>query len=210
MIHYYVYIQNWGTPMSAMTYNAYTDNEFLMMQYIKQIEYILEENHYIGKGLLESVTEFDFKSETDLLNFLSRTEDAYTMTRENKLYSVHSEFNNLTVFINHMIYIRFYDNIITCNEILKMNSDLYRISSPKMLSVISSYVNRDYSEIILDILKRIYTQHEMLRESVHISDEYLVMSTFKIWEIVDVVIELLRFMNIDIMEIFRLQSLPFY
>lgn len=208
MIHYYVYIQDWGSTLNAKDYNAYTDNEFMMIQYLKQIEFILTKNHYVGKSLLNSVKEDDFESESDLLQFLNGTEEGAIFSKENKIYSINSEFNDYTIYLNRMIHARFYDGLFTGNELTKLKADLYRMSSPRMVETIFNYVNKPYSTLILNILKSIHERYIALSEALHDDGDYMIMSTNEIWETIDIVPELLRYMNIEIMEIFRL-SIPF-
>ena len=52
---YYVYAQAWSNLTMASCYDAYTDNEFLMREYIKELETILRNSGYIGKSILSDV-----------------------------------------------------------------------------------------------------------------------------------------------------------
>lgn len=210
MSHYYIYTQSWSSSIRANSYNAYTDNEFMMIEYIKQIGHILEQNQYIGGDLSKSVIEVDFKSESELLYSLNCTEAGFLFTRENKICLYHSDLNNHTVFLNQAIYSRFCEELTNYNEILKLRADYYRMSSPTLVETVIKYISKPYLPTILDMYKVIHEQYVSLTDLVNDNNGYYIKINDELWEIVDVVPTLLRFINIDIMKLFRLEMLPFY
>ena len=57
MTKYYVYTQQWCDTSIANCYDAYTDNEFLMKEYLDQIDLCLKNSGYISPAIRNDILE---------------------------------------------------------------------------------------------------------------------------------------------------------
>lgn len=194
MMHFYVYIQNWGNTISTSMYNSYTDNEFMMNRYVTQINNILTRGMYKTDRTLDCIFEVDVKSEDELISQVQLLQRASLFSKDNKLYALHGHVNEQTcVYVNKVIYNNFNEKFIVYGELTKLRADLYRMSSSTMMDAIWRYLNHQYSDIVIMMLMGIHNQYVTL---VNMRN-----SSYEVWDVVDVAEELLRFITIDIMKI---------
>ena len=214
MNHYYVYIQQWGNTSMASCYDAYTDNPFLMKQYVKQMTQYLKQSGYVGPVVDNSVREIDVKSEKELISILNRSEIAYSFSEENKLWAIHSEFNGIALVINYATYSKFNETILVSNELTKIDNNFYRLCSPLSINYISKYLTPEASVMLIPMLQLIYEGHRRLHAAIMDRGDYGLLlidrEESELWFIIDECLEVSRFVAMDILKIFKYYSAPFY
>ena len=100
MTKYYVYTQQWCDTSIANCYDAYTDNEFLMKEYLDQIDLCLKNSGYISPAIRNDILEIESKSEEHLIDLLDKMEIGNFMSKENKLWAIDNDFTKSRVIIN--------------------------------------------------------------------------------------------------------------
>ena len=214
MPKYYVYAQGWSNSNIASCYDAYTDNPYIMKEFINQMDRYLKNSGYIGPCIRSDLLEIESENEDSLIKLLARMKIGFSMSTENKLWSITNEFNQTTVVTNRAIYSKFIETIIVSNEIRKIDVNLYRLSRPGTLTYITAYMREDVANEILKTIKLIYNAHMLIKEAIERDGgDYGILAKDRkeseLWFIIDEGTELLRFMEMDILKIFKFFSAPF-
>lgn len=214
MTKYYVYAQQWSDTTMANCYDAYTDNPFLMKEYVEQMDGFLKKAGYVSPYVRNDLVEIEADTEESLLNLLRRMEIGFSMSKENKLWSIHSKFAQTTVITNHEIYSKFIETIVIKGEIRKIDANIYRLSRPANLTYITRYLNPDVADDIIHIIKLLYETHRRIKDSVERNGDFygLISKDRKeseLWFLINESMELSRFIEMDVLKIFKFFSAPF-
>lgn len=214
MTKYYVYAQTWSDSTMASCYDAYTDNPFLMKEYVEQMDTFLKRSGYVGPCVRNNLLEIEEENEESLLNLLLRMKIGFSMSKENKLWSIHSEFAQSTVITNQSIYSKFIETIVIKGEVRKIDANIYRLSRPANLTYITRYMNPNIADDIIHIIKLLYETHRRIKDSVERNGDYygLISKDRKeseLWFLINESMELSRFIEMDVLKIFKFFSAPF-
>ena len=207
MTKYYVYTQQWCDTSIANCYDAYTDNEFLMKEYLDQIDLCLKNSGYISPAIRNDILEIESKSEEHLIDLLDNMEIGNFMSKENKLWAIDNDFTKSRVIINDKIYDKFIETFIVTDEIAKINHNLYRLSRPQAMIYLNKYLNEDISKNVLLYIKILSDARKNFTFKSNAPGTYGMITknrfTSGIWDTISECYEVSRFIEMDILKIIK-------
>lgn len=210
MSKYYIYTQPMSDSFMACCYDAYTDNPYIMREYVRQMDEYLKNGGYIGPVYRDGLFEIEAENEDSLFNLLMRMKIGFPMSSGNKLWSIDDGITQVPIITNELIYDRFIEELIISNGIKRIGFNLYRVSRPEILTYVQKYMRDDISEKLLRVFKIIYDTYELIRKT---DETYTLISSNRLeselWNIINEGVELSRFMSVDISKILTISSFNF-